>query len=89
MDNKEMVKKVNSVILCLMAHPNNEPDSEFADRIDDLIEVKESLVKNNVVLADVSHHRELLIAYQEYLNECNETYLHQHEKVIDKYLSKS
>ena len=29
---------INSTVLCLMAHPDNEPDSEFADRIDDLQE---------------------------------------------------
>jgi len=54
MDNEEMIKRINSVTLCLMAHPHNEPDSEFADRIDDLIKVKESLVENLGVLTSVS-----------------------------------
>lgn len=56
MDNEEMIKRVNSVILCLMAHPHNEPDSEFADRIDDLCEVKEALVENNVALSNVNNN---------------------------------
>ena len=30
------IQKLQSVLLCLQAHPDNEKDSEFADRIDDL-----------------------------------------------------
>ena len=30
------ISKLQSVLLCLQAHPDNEKDSEFADRIDDL-----------------------------------------------------
>ena len=33
------LQKLKSVKLCLEAHPDNEPDSEFADRIDDLSEL--------------------------------------------------
>ena len=42
MDIKEILDTIKSVKLCLMAHPDNEEGSEFADRIDDLenIEVK-------------------------------------------------
>ena len=43
MKNKEILKKINSVLLCLMAHPDNEPDSEFADRISDLEEIQKAL----------------------------------------------
>ncbi|MBW7838598.1 MAG: hypothetical protein H3C36_02935 [Chitinophagaceae bacterium] len=32
----ELLSKLRSIQLCLMAHPDNEPDSEFADRISDL-----------------------------------------------------
>lgn len=35
----EIVSKLKSVQLCMMAHPDNEPDSEFEDRIDDLEEI--------------------------------------------------
>ena len=43
MDNKEMSTKINSVRLCMMAHPDNQPDSEFSDRIDDLVEIQNQL----------------------------------------------
>ena len=43
MGNEEIIKKIKSVGLCLMAHPDNTPDSEFADRIDDLREIQEAL----------------------------------------------
>lgn len=33
-------QKLRSVELCLSAHPHNEPDSEFADRISDLQEIQ-------------------------------------------------
>ncbi len=41
---------------------------------------------DNLAEDDVSNQRKLLIAYQEYLNESNETYLHGYEYEIDKYL---
>lgn len=43
MENKTLLQKIRSVKYCLMAHPHNEPDSEFADRIDDLQEIEDSL----------------------------------------------
>ena len=43
MNNDEILKRVKSTILCLMAHPDNEPNSEFADRIDDLIDIRDEL----------------------------------------------
>lgn len=36
---KTILGKLNSIRLCLSAHPDNEPDSEFADRISDLQEL--------------------------------------------------
>lgn len=36
MKKEEKLQKLNSLLLCLSAHPDNEPDSEFADRISDL-----------------------------------------------------
>ena len=52
MKNKEIIKKLQSVKLCLMGHPDNEKGSEFEDRINDLEDVQ-SEVKNHVDLADV------------------------------------
>ena len=43
MKRQEILKRLNSVNLCMMAHPDNQPNSEFADRIDDLIEIIEAL----------------------------------------------
>lgn len=40
--NKSELQKLKSVLLCLQAHPDNEPDSEFADRISDLEEIIEA-----------------------------------------------
>lgn len=48
MEKNEMLKKIQSVKLCLMAHPDNEPDSEFADRIDDLQDIEDSLIEQPV-----------------------------------------
>ena len=42
---KEILKKIKSVILCLEAHPDNEPNSEFADRIKDLKDVQQAVKK--------------------------------------------
>jgi hypothetical protein len=42
---EKVLIKINSVKLCLMAHPNNEVNSEFADRILDLQEIEIELLK--------------------------------------------
>lgn len=42
---KEMLQKVRSIRLCLLAHPDNEENSEFADRIADLEELEKYFVK--------------------------------------------
>jgi hypothetical protein len=42
MKKEQILTKLNSVLLCMSAHPDNEPDSEFADRISDLEEIIES-----------------------------------------------
>jgi|SRR6185503_3047829 len=41
MTKEEKLQKLNSLWLCLSTHPDNEPDSEFADRISDLEELIE------------------------------------------------
>ena len=38
-------QKLRSIELCLSAHPHNEPDSEFADRISDLQELPDIISK--------------------------------------------
>jgi hypothetical protein len=43
MNREDIKSKLNSVLLCLMAHPENEPHSEFADRISDIQEILEEL----------------------------------------------
>ena len=43
METKELLQKIKSVKLCLMAHPDNSLNSEFADRISDLEEIESSL----------------------------------------------
>ena len=47
--NKKMILELNRTINMLMAHPDNEPNSEFADRIDSLIELKHQFYLNGVV----------------------------------------
>lgn len=44
-ENRQILQKLRSLRLCLMAHPDNEPDSEFADRIEDLNELIEKFEK--------------------------------------------
>ena len=39
----EILNKIKSVKLCLMAHPDNEVASEFEDRISDLVEIENDL----------------------------------------------
>ena len=43
MNDNEILTKIKSVLLLLLAHPDNEPESEFADRIDNLIDIKNEL----------------------------------------------
>jgi len=43
----EILNKIKSVKLCLMAHPDNEINSEFADRISGLEEIENLLSKDN------------------------------------------
>lgn len=48
------LQKLNSIRLCLMAHPDNEPNSEFADRISDLDEVINAIktISNSLEVAN-------------------------------------
>jgi hypothetical protein len=42
------ITELSRTINMLMAHPDNEPNSEFADRIDSLIDLKEQLTLTDV-----------------------------------------
>ena len=44
-ENRQILQKLRSLRLCLIAHPDNEEDSEFADRIEDLNELIEKFEK--------------------------------------------
>ena len=46
----ELLDKIKSVKLCLMAHPDNEKDSEFEDRISDLEDIEKALSKYDEML---------------------------------------
>lgn len=46
------LQKLNSIRLCLSAHPDNEPNSEFADRISDLDELIQAQENADSILLD-------------------------------------
>ena len=56
MENKTMLQKIRSVKLCLMAHPDNEPNSEFQDRISDLEEIENDLKLKSIKLNSEMYH---------------------------------
>lgn len=43
MEIQEMLTKIRSVAICLNSHPDCEDDSEFQDRIDDLLKIEAGL----------------------------------------------
>lgn len=53
MSTLEMIHKIASVKMCLMSHPDNEPNSEFADRIEDLQEIEDELKEYQKVLEEI------------------------------------
>ena len=40
---EQISRKLNSIKLCLQAHPDNQPDSEFEDRIYDIEYIEQKL----------------------------------------------
>ena len=58
--------ELNITINMLMDHPDNEPNSEFADRIDSLIDLRQEFS-----LQGVSKRSKLLFAFEEYWNTNN------------------
>ena len=61
MTKDRQILEINRTINMLMAHPDNEPNSEFEDRIESLIELKKQLT-----LSNVSNRRELLRDYEKF-----------------------
>lgn len=57
MDKAKILKKINSVKLCMMAHPDNEPFSEFEDRLCDLEDIA-SFVRDT--MPDIRNQHKLL-----------------------------
>lgn len=41
--SKQLLKKIESIKLCLLAHPDNKENSEFSDRISDLEELEKEV----------------------------------------------
>lgn len=73
MENKTLLQKIRSVKYCLMAHPHNEPDSEFADRIDDLQEIEDSLAEHQARQQPV----------RKTLDECKDEVARKHEAISE------
>lgn len=48
MNTTEILKKIQSVRLCMMAHPDNTEGSEFEDRISDLKSIREALEQSPI-----------------------------------------
>ena len=76
-----MSTKINSVLLCMMAHPDNQPDSEFADRIDDLIEIQNQLKNHGVI--DMFDEDTLKIVYTQGFKHAKACAPYQRDKVIE------
>jgi hypothetical protein len=64
MTKEEKLQKLNSLLFCLSAHPENEPDSEFADRISDLEELIEHEKNLTTKYVWKNVEREKPLAYQ-------------------------
>ena len=73
--------ELNRTINMLMAHTDNEPNSEFADRIDSLIDLKQQFS-----LQGVSHRRELLRRYNAHLNKLQPDDSEIYDKDADDFL---
>ena len=82
MTKEEMKAKVRSVTLCMLAHPDNEPDSEFADRISDLTEIFEALTIPVVVFSEA----ELKAKLEEQLEETRQWLIGEDFEVLAERL---
>lgn len=68
---------LNRVINMLMAHPDNEPSSEFSDKIDSLISLREELSDKEIISLDdynrlLNEETKYNTLYEAVLKECDE-----------------
>jgi hypothetical protein len=68
---QDLIKKIFSVKQCLMAHPDNEQNSEFEDRISDLQDVEDSLkdfvgLDNSPINTNCEETKELLRKFHDH-----------------------
>jgi hypothetical protein len=68
---QDLIDKVISVKQCLMAHPDNELNSEFEDRISDLQDVEDNLksfvgLGNSPIDTNCEETRELLRKFHDH-----------------------
>ena len=78
---QEILNKIKSVKLCLMAHPDNQEDSEFEDRILDLIDIEHELQKSSY------SEEEVEIIIQKLMNDVHCGDLCYGDNVIDFKMS--
>ena len=67
----ELLDKIKSVKLCLMAHPDNEKDSEFEDRISDLEDIEKALSKYDEMLELLTYLSETMREFDGWRDEFN------------------
>ena len=67
----ELLDKIKSVKLCLMAHPDNEKDSEFEDRISDLEYIEKALSKYDEMLELLTYLSETMREFDGWRDEYN------------------
>jgi hypothetical protein len=84
MEKKNMIQIVRSVKGTLMAHPDNEDNSEFSDRISSLEKLEQALDKSNV-----SDQRELLISFIDYLQENVFVHNYADKEDVDNFLKRN
>jgi hypothetical protein len=86
----KMLKKIKSIKLCLMAHPDNEIGSEFADRISDLEEIENELSNKGWIKIELGKNipdedlwmvlgGEVIFVSKEEFIPVNHKYTHYHE----------
>jgi len=68
---QDLIDKVISVKQCLMAHPDNEVNSKFEDRISDLQDIEDSLksfvgLDNSPINHDCEERKEILRKFHDH-----------------------
>ena len=78
----ELLNKIKSVKLCLMAHPDNEKDSEFEDRISDLEDIEKALSKYDEMLEMLNKIVLITESFQGTFENFTEHYNNEIKKLI-------